>query len=188
MQQVQGGVSPSRDNASKTRASLLLATVEQNRRESVVFCQQCWQFTNFRHNKGEIGILPLMVKLLIDTYRTAEHQPGRLRGELASQEIKKYVAMCLKPSKSTGPDRCPNELTKMVTDGKFQIVKMWVNEFLTEDTSQQQATMNGTILLLHKGGGTNKTSNQRPVVLLNHVYQLLNYGIHERLKQIVRTS
>jgi len=129
-----------------------------------------------------------MVKLLIDTYRTAEHQPGRLRGELASQEIKKYVAMCLKPSKSTGPDRCPNELTKMVTDGKFQIVKMWVNEFLTEDTSQQQATMNGTILLLHKGGGTNKTSNQRPVVLLNHVYQLLNYGIHERLKQIVRTS
>jgi len=40
---------------------------------------------NFRHNKGEIGILPVMVGLLIDTYRTAEHQPGRLRGELTSQ-------------------------------------------------------------------------------------------------------
>ena len=87
--------------------------------------------------KGEIGILPVMVRLLIDTYRTAEHQPGRLRGELTSQEIKKYVAMCLKPGKSTGPDRCINELTKTMTDEEFQIVKMWVNEILTEDTSRQ---------------------------------------------------
>jgi len=54
---------------------------------------------------GEIGILPLMVRLLNDMYSTAEHQPGRLRGELTSQEIKKYVATCLKPGKSTGPDR-----------------------------------------------------------------------------------
>jgi len=131
MQQVQGGVSPCRGNASKTRASLPQATIQQNRRELVTFCQQCWQFTNFRHNKGEIGILPLMVRLLIDTYRTAEHQPGRLRGQLTSQEIQKYVAMCLKPGKSTGPDRCSNELTKTMTDEEFQIVKMWVNEMLT---------------------------------------------------------
>ena len=107
-------------NASKTRASLPNATVEQNRQELVAFCQQCWQFTDFRHNKGEIGILPLMVRLLIDTYRTAEHQPGRLRGELTSQEIKKYVAMCLKPGKSTGPDRRPNELTKTMMDEDYE--------------------------------------------------------------------
>jgi len=81
---------------------------------------------NFRHNKGEIGILPLMVRFLVDTYRTEEHQPGRLRGELTSQEIKKYVAMCSKPGKSKGPDRGPNELTKTMTDEEFQIVKMWV--------------------------------------------------------------
>ena len=37
-----------------------------------------------------------MMRLLTDTYRTAEHQPGRLRGELTSQEINKYVEMCLK--------------------------------------------------------------------------------------------
>jgi len=115
-----------------------------------------------------------MVRLLIDTYRTAEHQPGRLRGELTSQEIKKYVAMCLKPGKSTGPDRCPNELTKTMTDEEFQIVKMWVNEILTEDTSRQRAMMHGTIAQLHKGKSTNKTSDQRPVVMLNSVYQLLN--------------
>jgi len=78
VRQVRGGVSPSRGNASKIRASLPKVTVEQNRQELFAFCQQCWQFTNFRHNKGEIGILPLMVKLLIDTYRTAEHEPGRL--------------------------------------------------------------------------------------------------------------
>jgi len=88
------------------------------------------------------------------------------------QEIKKYVAMCLKPGKSTGPDRCPNELTKTMTDEEFQIVKMWVNEILTEDTSRQRETMNGTISQLHKGGGTNRPLDQRPVVLLNSVYQL----------------
>ena len=88
--QVPGVDSPCSPQSSKTQASLPQATVEQNRRELVAFYQQCWQFTNFRHNKGETGILPLMGKLLIDTYRTAEHQPGRLRGELTSQEIKKY--------------------------------------------------------------------------------------------------
>jgi len=87
-----------------------------------------------------------MVRLLIETYRTAEHQPGRLRGELTSQEIKKNVAMCLKPRKSTGPDRCPNERTRTMTDEEFQIVIMWVIEILTEDTSRQRATKKGTIL------------------------------------------
>jgi len=57
-----------------------------------------------------------MVRLLIDTYRTAEHQTGRVRGQLTSHEIKKYVAMCLKPGKSKDPDRCPHELTKMMSD------------------------------------------------------------------------
>jgi len=92
--------------------------------------------------------------------------------------------MCLKPGKSTGPDRYPNELTKTMTDEEFQIVKMWVNKILTVDTSRQRATMIGTISQLHKGGGTNKTSDQRPVVLLNSVYQLLNYVINERSKKL----
>jgi len=129
-----------------------------------------------------------MVRLLIDTYRTAEHQPDRLTGELTSQEIKKYVAMRLKPGKSTAPDICPHELTKTMTDEEFQIVKMWVNEILTEDTSRQRATMSGTISQLHKGGGTNKTSNQRPVVLLNSGYQLLNNVTNERLGKIVEPA
>jgi len=48
--------------------------------------------------------------------------------------------------------------------------------------------MNGTISQFHKDGGTNRPSNQRPVVLLNSVYQLLNYVINERLKKIVRPA
>ena len=55
---------------------------------------------------------------------TAEHQPGRLREELTSHQIKKYVAMFLKPGKSTGLDRRPNTPTKMMTDEEFQIVKV----------------------------------------------------------------
>jgi len=133
---------------------------------------------------GEIGILPLMVRLLIDTYRTAEHQPG----ELTSQEIKKYVAMGFKPGKSIATDRCLNELTKTMTDEEFQIVKIWVNKILTEDTSRQQATMNCTISQLHRGGGMNITSDQRQVVLLNSVYQLLNYVINQRLKKNVEPA
>ena len=69
-------------------------------------------------------------------------------------------------------------------DEEFQIVNLWVNEILTEDTSRQRETMNGTISQLHKGGGTNKPLDQRPVVLLNSVYQLLNYVINEQLKKL----
>jgi len=48
--------------------------------------------------------------------------------------------------------------------------------------------MNGTISQLHKGRGTNRPSDQRPVVLLNSEYQLLNYVINERLKTIVEPA
>jgi len=75
-----------------------------------------------------------------------------------------------------------------MTDKEFQIVKMWVNDILTEDTSRQRTTMNGTMSQLHKGGGTNKTSDQRPVVLPKSVYQLLNYVINEWLKKIVEPA
>jgi len=65
---------------------------------------------------------------------------------------------------------------------------MWVNVILTEDTSRQPPTMKGTFSQLHKGGGTNKTSDRRPVVLLNSMYQLLNYGINEWLKKNVEPA
>ena len=59
---------------------------------------------------------------------------------------------------------------------------------MTEDTSPQLVTMNGTISQLYKSGGTNKTTDQRPVVLFNSVYRLLNYFINERLKKIVEPA
>jgi len=52
IQQVRSGISPNRGNASKIRASLPQATVEQNRQDIVAFCQQCkkpsrkWQKRN----------------------------------------------------------------------------------------------------------------------------------------------
>jgi len=70
----------------------------------------------------------------------------------------------------------------------------WVNEILTlpektiDTARQSRSTMNGTICQLHKGGSTNKRSDQRPVVLLNNGYELLNYIINERLKRIVEQT
>ena len=81
-----------------------------------------------------------------------------------------------------------------MSDEEFLIVQAWVNEILTlperiiDAARQSQSTMNGTLSQLHKGDSTNKTSNQRPVVLLNSGYQLLNCIINERLKRIVEQT
>jgi len=115
-------------------------------------------------------------QLKIDAHRTAIGTQGRLSGALTSQEIAKYVEHCLKPGKAPGPDKCPNEPLKTMSDEKFLIMQAWVNEILTLtkkiiDTARQSwSTMNGTIWQLHKGGSTNKTSDQRPVLLLNSGY------------------
>ena len=69
-----------------------------------------------------------------------------------------------------------------------------VNEIMTlpektiDTARQSRSTINGTISQLHKGGSTNKTSDQRPVVVLNSGYQVLNYIINERLKRIVEQT
>ena len=116
------------------------------------------------------------------------------RTHWASQEIAKYVEYCLKLGKAPGPDKCPNELLKTMSDEEFLIVQVWVNEILTlpkkiiDTARQNQSTMNGAISQLHKEGSTNKTSDQRPVVLLNSGYQLLNHIINERLKRIVEQT
>ena len=147
-----------------------------------------------QHNKGTIEALELMTKLNIDAHRTASGTRGRLRGALTSQEIAKYIKHCLKPGKAPGPDKCPNELLKTMPDEEFLIVQAWVNEILTllEKTintgRQSRSIMNSTISQIHKGGSTNKTSDQRPVVLLNSGYQVLNYIINERLKRIVEQT
>ena len=81
-----------------------------------------------------------------------------------------------------------------MSDEEFLIVQAWVDEILTlpektiDIARQSRSTMNGTISQLHKEGSTNKTSDQRPVVLLNSRYQLLNYIINERLKRIVEQT
>jgi len=135
-----------------------------------------------------------MTKLKIDAHRTASGTQGRLRGALSSKEIAKYVEHCLNPGKAPGPDKCPNELLKTMSNAEFFIVQAWVNEILTlpdktiDTARQSRSTINGTISQLHKGGSTNKTSDQRPVVLLNSGYQLLNYVINERLKRIVEQT
>jgi len=139
-------------NASKTCASIPQDTSEHNRRELVAFCQGCWHFTDFRHKKGIIAALELTTKLKINAHRTDSGTQGRLRGALTSQEIAKYVEHCLKPGKAPGPDKCPNELSKTMSDEEFLIVQAWVNEILTQpektiDTARKfRSIMNGISL------------------------------------------
>jgi len=109
-------------NANKTCANILQDAAKHNRRELVAFCQGCWHFADFWHNKGTIAALELMTKLEIDVHRTASGTQGRLRGALTSQEIAKYVEHCLKPGKTPGPDKCPNDLLKTMSDEEFLIV------------------------------------------------------------------
>ena len=97
---------------SKTCASIQQDTAEYNRRDLVAFCQGCWHFTAFRHNKETIPALELMTKFKIGAHRTARGTQGRLRGAFPSQEIAKYVEYCLKPGKAPGPDMSSNELLK----------------------------------------------------------------------------
>jgi len=94
-------------NASKTCASIPQDTAEHNRRELVAFCQGCWHFTDFQHNKGTIAALELMTKIKIDAHRTASGMQGRLRGALTSQEIAKYVEHCLKPGRRQAQTSAP---------------------------------------------------------------------------------
>jgi len=75
-------------NASKTCASIPQDTAEYNRRELVAFCQGCWPFTDFRHNKGTIAALELTTKTKINAHRTASGTQGRLCGALTSQTFR----------------------------------------------------------------------------------------------------
>jgi len=58
----------------------------------------------------------------------------------------------------------------------------------TTDTARSSRSINGTISQHYKRGSDNKTSDQKPVVLLISGYQLLNYIINERLKLIVEQA
>jgi len=154
--------------AQQTRASCLLPRVLALHRFPA------------QQRDNSIVSLELMTKLKIDAYRTTSGTQGRLHGEPTCQEIAKYFENCLNPGKAPGPDKCPNELLKTMSDEEFLIVQAWVYEILTlpenpiDTARQSRSTMNGTISQLHKGGSTNNTSDQRPVVLLNRGYQLLN--------------
>ena len=172
-------------NTSKNCASIPQDTAKHNRQELVAFCQlqcqECWYFTYFNHNSST---LELMTKIKIDACRTASGTQGRLRGVFTNQEIRKYNKYCLKLGKALGTRQVPQRaLEDYINGGIFDHAS--AGEWNTDTTRvihrhslPESSTMNGTISQLHKGGSTNKMSDQKPVgkpeVLLNSVYQLLN--------------
>jgi len=77
-------------NASKTCASIPQDTAKHYRRELVVFCQGCWCFTDFQHNKGTIVALELITTPKINTYGTAS---GSREGCAVQLPVKKLQSM-----------------------------------------------------------------------------------------------
>ena len=77
-----------------------------------------------------------------------------------------------------------------MTDEEFQIVKMWANEILTEKHKLTASNEERHHFAASQSspGGTDKKLDQRPVLLLNSLYQLLYYVINERLKKIVEPA
>jgi len=69
-----------------------------------------------------------------------------------------------------GQDALQNEHIKAMSDEEKEILRGWVNAILDpgNPTEMTEEETRGMISLLHKGGATSdKTSDLRPIILLN---------------------
>ena len=68
----------------------------------------------------------------------------------------------MKVNKSTGPDGNSNECVKTLSYAELEILREWANEILVMERARVMTVeeMNGTIRLLHKGGGRQTTDHK----------------------------
>ena len=97
---------------SEAQSSVPEATREQERRELLSFCQQCWKFSNFRGNRDLVANMDFMKKAGVFSYRTI-NTTQHLRGKLTQYEFEKFVRTFIKTGKATGLDAFQNELLKL---------------------------------------------------------------------------
>ena len=139
-----------------------------------------------------VGSMAFLEKWKVFSYRTAEGTAKRLRGELTPKEWENYVHHKLKKDISPGPDGFQTDLIKTLSPTGLEIIRTWANQVLTLGPQPRRITLeqlNGTISLLHKGtGSTDRTSDWRPVVLLNTINHCVAHIINERLTNILETS
>jgi hypothetical protein len=146
-------------NAVKFKSSVPEATREQERRELLSFCQQCWKFSNFRGNRDRVADMDFMEKAGVFSYRTI-NTTQHLRGKLTQYEFEKFVKTFIKTGKATGPDAFQNELLKTMSENELEVIREWANEVLEGRRLMSEKILNGTISQIHKNTETtNKTKD-----------------------------
>ncbi len=154
------------------------------------FCDQCWIFQNFRHNKDKVNDWSFLKEVLKDcTVQDPELLEKGLKDPIKDSEIQKITDHYLKNNKAPGPDSFQTELIKTIASEQLKVIQEWLNEILATGeivTEVTEEDMTGILSLLHKGDPmTDQPSHWRPVVLLNSMNQLLAYIINERLMELV---
>jgi hypothetical protein len=155
------------------------------------FCQDCWQWADFRSNREEVRDMSFLFEAGVFNDRCI--LGGSLRGEVTEIEWNKFTSFYLKPGKAPGPSKVPNELIKTASSIEKRILRAWANKILTAEQLTPdilcEEDVHGVISLLHKGGGTTiHPSDWRPVVLMDGMNQLMGYIILERLTRLTEGS
>ncbi len=125
------------------------------------FCDQCWSFQIFRHNKDEVHDWSFLKESLKD-YKVQDPEllEKGLKGPIKDSEMQKNADHYLKNNKTSGLDSFQTELIKTMPSEQLS--------------------------LLNKGGPmVDQPTHWRPVVLLFLMNQLLVYIINERLMELV---
>ena len=161
------------------------------RRQLWSFCQDCWQWADFRSNREEVGDMSFLFEVGVFNDRCISG--GSLRGEVTEMEWNKFTIFYLKPGKTPGPSKVSNEVVKKESSIETRILRPWANKILTAEQLTPdilcEEDVHGVISLLHKGGGTTiHPSDWRPVVLMDGMNQFMGCIILERLTRLTEGS
>ena len=65
------------------------------------FCQECWQWADFRSNREEVRDMSFLFEAGV--FKDRYISGGNLRGEVTEIEWNKFISLYLRPGKAPGP-------------------------------------------------------------------------------------
>jgi hypothetical protein len=171
----------------------------EQRRQTVCFCTSCWRFTCKHHGKEKVTDMNFFQQMNPDTgkfYRALpyaeEEHPRRIRGPVTDHELDHFRKDRLQLRKEGGPDKCVNELVRLLTTEELEIIREWADRALRDAQGARVLTdeiLNCSIHLLNKGGDTStKPSDWRPIGLLKVCMQLVHHVVNKRLTVITEAE